>query len=90
MFTFLLTLAITFTLLLGASLLISFCKRRQAGSNHGLTGMCHQNGGRMCGSCDASMLAKGRRPRPTSTGVLSADGCQEKLPAGKMLPGRKA
>jgi hypothetical protein len=46
-------LAITFVLLLTIAGLISYCKRRQAKTRHGLTGMCHETGGTMCGSCSS-------------------------------------
>lgn len=51
MMTFFLTLLISFGLLLAAVFILSYCKRRQSLSKHGLTGMCHQTGGAMCGSC---------------------------------------
>lgn len=62
MTTFLLTLTITFVLLLTAGLFISFSKRRQRKTRHGLTGMCHETGGEMCGCCRSSLL--GDRPQP--------------------------
>lgn len=51
MTTFILTLIISFGLLLAAMLTLSYCKRRQSRTKHGLTGMCHQTGGAMCSSC---------------------------------------
>jgi uncharacterized membrane protein affecting hemolysin expression len=48
---FLLTLGISFVVILLAGLLINFTKRRQQKSPHGLTGMCHKSGGVACGSC---------------------------------------
>jgi hypothetical protein len=48
---FLLTLGISFVVLLVAGLVINFTKRRQQKSPHGLTGMCHRTGGVACGSC---------------------------------------
>ncbi|EKD38713.1 MAG: hypothetical protein ACD_75C00632G0001 [uncultured bacterium] len=56
MTTFLLTLAITFVLLLTAGVTISYCKRRQSATSHGLTGMCHETGGTMCGCCGSRLL----------------------------------
>jgi hypothetical protein len=61
MVNFILTLAIAFCLLLGSSLLVSYCKRRQARTSHGLTGMCHESGGRMCGGCGAKLLTEADR-----------------------------
>ena len=58
MMTFLTYLATTFALLLFVAVLISYCKRRQAGTRHGLTGMCHRTGGAMCGSCNAKRYKK--------------------------------
>ncbi len=51
MTTFILTLIISFGLLLAAIFTLSYCKRRQSKTSHGLTGMCHQTGGAMCSSC---------------------------------------
>ncbi len=55
MMTFLTYLATTFALLLFVAVLISFCKRRQSRTRHGLTGMCHRSGGAMCSSCNAKL-----------------------------------
>ena len=55
MMTFLTYLLTTFGLLLFIAVLISYCKRRQARTHHGLTGMCHRSGGAMCGSCNARL-----------------------------------
>ena len=55
MTTFLFTFSITFSILLLTAVLLSYCKRRQNRTNHGLTGMCHKSGGEM-GSCCASRL----------------------------------
>lgn len=52
------TLAITFCLILVTAVLINFCKKRQNRSRHGLTGMCHQSGGAMCSSCNSQLQKK--------------------------------
>ncbi len=52
MTTFILTLVISFGLLLVAIYTLSYCKRRQNATKHGLTGMCHKTGGAMCSSCN--------------------------------------
>ena len=56
MTTFILTLTITFVLLLTIGPFISFSKRRQRKTRHGLTGMCHETGKEMCGCCSSSVL----------------------------------
>ena len=56
MITFILTLSITFVLLLIIGPFISYSKRRQRKTRHGLTGMCHETGGEMCGCCSSSVL----------------------------------
>ena len=56
MITFILTLTITFVLLPTIGFFIGFSKRRQRQTNHGLTGMCHETGGEMCGCCSSSLL----------------------------------
>ncbi len=53
--TFFVAQAITFCLLLFIAFLVSYCKRRQRKTPHGLTGMCHQNGGTMCSSCSSKL-----------------------------------
>ncbi|MCP4337941.1 MAG: hypothetical protein GY799_03455 [Desulfobulbaceae bacterium] len=58
MLTFIFTLAITFSLLLVTVVLLSYCKRRQNKTSHGLTGMCHESGGTMCGCCSSQLLAR--------------------------------
>ncbi len=58
MITFLFTLGITFSLLLVTVILISYCKRRQNRTRHGLTGMCHESGGTMCGCCSSQLLGQ--------------------------------
>ncbi|MBE0582286.1 MAG: hypothetical protein IH612_00830 [Desulfofustis sp.] len=61
---FLTTLLLTVPLLIGAALLINFCRRRVGRTRHGLTGMCHQSGGRMCGCCSASLHSQTDRRTP--------------------------
>jgi len=56
---FIITLAIAFFLMFSAALILSYCKRRQNRTQHGLTGMCHQTGGSMCGSCGSRMSGPG-------------------------------
>lgn len=58
MYIFFMTLMITFPLLLGAALLINYCRKRVGRTRHGLTGMCHQSGGTMCGSCASNIDRK--------------------------------
>ncbi|MCL7489451.1 MAG: hypothetical protein M8357_14895 [Desulfobulbaceae bacterium] len=48
---FFLTLAISFGVILVFALLLNFCRRRLRKTPHGLTGMCHRDGGAMCSSC---------------------------------------
>jgi len=62
MTTFILTQLLTFSLILGTAVLISYCKRRQARTNHGLSGMCHKSGGAMGSCCSAKMF----EAKPTS------------------------
>ncbi len=49
------SVAITFFLILFIAVLISFCKRRQNRTRHGLTGMCHRDGGTMCNTCGSQL-----------------------------------
>jgi hypothetical protein len=58
------TLLLTVPLLVGAALLINFCRRRVGRTRHGLTGMCHQSGGRMCGCCASSLQSRTDRQVP--------------------------
>lgn len=60
-----LTVTITFLLILFTAVLISYCKRRQNRTRHGLTGMCHQSGGTMCSNC-SSQLQNGPDKNGTS------------------------
>ncbi|MFW2366392.1 MAG: hypothetical protein ACN4GW_08240 [Desulforhopalus sp.] len=48
-------MVISFLLLLVVVKLISYCKRRQSRTSHGLTGMCHETGGTMCSSCSSHL-----------------------------------
>jgi hypothetical protein len=52
---FLLLLMFTFPFLLIMAFIINFAKRRLRGTRHGLTGMCHKDGGAMCCSCAAAL-----------------------------------
>ena len=51
--TFLLLLMFTFPLLLIMAFMVNFARRRLRRTRHGLTGMCHKDGGAMCCSCSA-------------------------------------
>jgi hypothetical protein len=73
MMTFILTLTITLSLLLLAALFLSYCKRRQNRTSHGLTGMCHESGGAMCGCCGAQLLARSAQAGK-STDCRQSDG----------------
>ncbi len=55
---FFLILLITFSLVLLTATLISYTKQRQARTKHGLTGMCHETGGEMCGCCSSKLMQK--------------------------------
>ncbi len=48
---FLIIFPLTFCTLAGVGLFVNFCRRRLAHTRHGLTGMCHKDGGAMCCSC---------------------------------------
>jgi hypothetical protein len=52
--TFFVLLIISFAVVLVMMLVLSFVKRRQARTSHGLTGICHESGGEMCGCCRAA------------------------------------
>jgi len=47
---------ITFCTLAGIALFINFCRRRLQKTSHGLTGMCHKDGGAMCCSCSQAIM----------------------------------
>jgi hypothetical protein len=66
MTTFIFNLIITFFLLVTTTLLISYCKRRQSRTSHGLTGMCHESGGTMCGGCGSQLQNYGNKKEPGS------------------------
>jgi hypothetical protein len=48
---FVTTLLIAFVVIAAMTLLINFCRRRLRNTKHGLTGMCHRNGGPACPTC---------------------------------------
>ncbi len=58
---FLLNFLITFITLTGVALFINFCRRRLSKTKHGLTGMCHKDGGAMCCSCSEKMVRPGKK-----------------------------
>ena len=60
----LLTLIITFLTIIMVAWLINFCRKRLAKTPHGLSGMCHQKGGKVCSSC---MESSGNETRETAT-----------------------
>lgn len=45
------TLVITFAVIIVFAFFFTFCRRQLRKTPHGLTGMCHKNGGAMCSSC---------------------------------------
>lgn len=53
--SFILSLVVAFFLFLATAVLISYCKKREGRTRHGLTGMCHQSGGQMCSSCSSQI-----------------------------------
>lgn len=52
---FLLTFALTLAVVGGFILLLNFCRRRLRKTPHGLTGICHKDGGRLCSSCSEQL-----------------------------------
>ena len=68
MITFILTLIISFGLLLAAIFTLSYCKRRQNRTSHGLTGMCNKTGGAMCSSCSDQLQSPKHTSLHTNTG----------------------
>jgi len=58
---FLLNFLFTFVTLAGVGLFINFCRRRLSKTKHGLTGMCHKDGGAMCCSCSEKILNAGKK-----------------------------
>jgi len=63
--TFLVLLIISFFLVMAMILVLSFAKRRQERTSHGLTGMCHESGGEMCGCCSAAYSTDKKTCNPT-------------------------
>jgi len=51
MSAYLFPLIITFCVIVVFALFLNFCRRRLRKTPHGLTGMCHKDGGAMCASC---------------------------------------
>ena len=70
---FITTLIFTLILFSGAALMINFCRKNAARTRHGLTSMCHQSGGAMCGSC-ASALQKKIEPKQETSARLKPHG----------------
>ncbi|MFH7319501.1 hypothetical protein ACHHRT_02690 [Desulfurivibrio sp. D14AmB] len=60
----LLTFAITLLVVGGVGLLLNFCRRRLRKTPHGLTGICHKDGGRLCSSCRDQLQAGRERNQP--------------------------
>ena len=56
-----LTLLITTLTVIVVGLLINFCRKRLAKTPHGLSGMCHQQGGEICSSCRGKAGVVARR-----------------------------
>ncbi len=52
---------LTFITITGVALVINFCRRRLRKTSHGLTGMCHKDGGAMCCSCTQAMVGKEKK-----------------------------
>ncbi len=76
--TFLLFLMFTFPLVLIMAFMINFARRRLRRTRHGLTGMCHKDGGAMCCSCSA--LAS--KPEAAAPSIRTSD----QPPAAKSPP----
>ena len=57
--TFFILMLFAFPLLLIMAFMINYCKRRLRNTRHGLTGMCHKDGGAMCCSCSAKLSPPG-------------------------------
>ncbi len=55
---FLFNFGVSFLTIAGIGLFINFCRRRLQNTKHGLTGMCHKDGGTMCCSCSANMVKR--------------------------------
>lgn len=58
MLQIILTLIISFAAFMIIALFLNYCRRRLRKTPHGLTGMCHQNGGTMCSSCQDQTIKK--------------------------------
>jgi len=58
---FLFYFLITFCTLAGIALFINFCRRRLRKTSHGLTGMCHKDGGAMCCSCSQAITRRKKK-----------------------------
>jgi hypothetical protein len=71
--TFIVYLMIAFPLLLIFVVHLSYCKRRQQRTNHGLTGMCHDTGGSMCGCCSAKLMMVEPKKKPPLSPLAPAD-----------------
>lgn len=67
---FIVTFTIAFCFLVVGAVIINICKRRQARTSHGLTGLCHKTGDTMCCSCSAALLNTPADPRSCQTGSL--------------------
>jgi hypothetical protein len=67
--TFLILFVITFAVFGCAALVINFSKRRVSRTSHGLTGMCHKDGGPMCSCCGEKLAA------PVQPAATSKDRC---------------
>lgn len=62
---FALLLAVTFCLIFAFTWLLIFCRRRLKDSRHGVTGICHHQGGPICGNCaEKSGKEDGTRTAP--------------------------
>jgi len=48
---FIISMIITFIIFTFFAILINFCKKRVRETKHGLTGMCHKDGGAICSTC---------------------------------------
>ncbi|MDZ7641582.1 MAG: hypothetical protein U5J62_06135 [Desulfurivibrio sp.] len=68
---FMLTVLLAGVVMVGFLLLLNFCRRRLQKTPHGLTGMCHQDGGRLCASCTARIDRDGKAAAHANTKTLS-------------------
>ena len=60
MSSFLTTLLISFGTVLLFALILNYCRRRYRKTRHGLTAMCHKNGGPACSTCSDTEGNKSR------------------------------